>query len=285
MISEDADELLVSSYRLTSANLRRYLSIDEMADHLGWDVNKVVGAGRYLSGKGFLKWQAVRLYSLTPYGIDAVERLHTDPDKMKQRLEFLMQSYGDSEGNPRNVLNMWQVGERLGWSRELTAEVYEYLSSKRLVAGFSHGGGFGITDATVDLVERARSRPDSPTEYFPPLSSLNLRDSTIVASNIGSPGGTVQTGDINIQTGGTDELSKALDMLEQAITASQVDASAKQDALSDVASLKAQGKRSAANPAITKALWSSLAERVPSVIEGLVKSGAIAALVKWATGA
>ncbi len=277
---EDADRLLVHSYWKANASVSAELNMHQVAVDLTWELSRVADAWQYLRGCGLVEPIAIGGdYALTAPGIDAVEqKVNPNLGKGRQALEFLERAF-ESAPPPHRWVAWQQVGEELDMPPEVARDIVLYLHQKGFLGAHS-----ALTQAAVDLFVRAQARPESPTGSIPPSSSLNIRDSTFVASNVGSPGGTVHTGDITVRIGRGSDLDDAFSILEQAITGSGVDDDTKHDALSDIAALKAQSEKTAPNPGVAKAIWHSLVGSVPTIIDQLVKSGRISDIVNWIRG-
>lgn len=93
-----------------------------------------------------------------------------DRDRLARRNEnryrFLRSVFDSTGGNTRSWVNMWDVGEELGLSREETSEAEEYLQGEGLIDSLTLGGGIVITHAGVVEVEASIENPDEPTDHF-----------------------------------------------------------------------------------------------------------------------
>lgn len=72
---------------------------------------------------------------------------------VKQRLEFLKKVYDETDGDENKFVNMFDIGEELGFDRELSIKIYQYLKGEGLLKPFTLGGGIGITHAGIVKVE------------------------------------------------------------------------------------------------------------------------------------
>lgn len=105
----------------------------------------------------------------------------------KKRFQFLKYLYDITGGNEHRYVSMWDIGQTLGFDREDTSRIVQYLSGEYLLEHKYLGGGIGITHHGVVEVENALSSPDTPTHYFPPVNVINV--GTMIGSTIqqGSP--------------------------------------------------------------------------------------------------
>jgi len=263
-VTADADQLLLHSFDAAQGLNGRYLNLHNAAETLGWGLDRAGRAAEYLVARGYLSWEAMGgIYSVTADGVDACEVLRPNERRQKARLTLLAASYELASGDIRQPLNIWRTAEDAGLSGDEATEAFEYLLAKGFLEPFALGGDYLITPETVSIMEDARRTPDSPTGYFPPLSSLNISNSTFIASNVASPGAVVNTGDITVGVPG--ELSAALEAIAEWIRGSELGHDDKRDALSDVASLRSQSARTTRNPAVLQSLWQSVAGKLPQV--------------------
>lgn len=93
-------------------------------------------------------------------------------EKKVDRFRFLNKMYEITEGSKHMVVNMWELGSELGFTKEETDNVVEYLAGEYLLEHIAMGGAIGITHAGVVEVEQVLSHPDEPTDYFPPLVNI-----------------------------------------------------------------------------------------------------------------
>ncbi|AIF83032.1 hypothetical protein NTE_00957 [Candidatus Nitrososphaera evergladensis SR1] len=80
-------------------------------------------------------------------------------------------------GNEHTSVNMWQVGQELGFGEghsELTHIIVQYLTGEGLITGTGIGGNIGITHFGIKEVEEALEHPEQPTEHFAPLATVNI---------------------------------------------------------------------------------------------------------------
>lgn len=113
--------------------------------------------------------------------------------KRAQRLKFLHRLYEVTDGALHTGVVMWELGAELGFSREETESVCDYLEGEGLADSIALGGTIGITHRGVVEVEEAISHPGEPTRYFPAAQ---------VVFNVQSINNSqVQVGSHNTQTG------------------------------------------------------------------------------------
>lgn len=84
----------------------------------------------------------------------------------RKRFQFLKSLYEITGGNLFASVNMWELGQELGFTRSDTDLIVQYLVGEGLVKYFTLGGGIVITHWGVVQVEEALTQPDKPTQYF-----------------------------------------------------------------------------------------------------------------------
>jgi hypothetical protein len=78
---------------------------------------------------------------------------------------------------------MWDIGTELGLSRDETDNVVDYLVGEGLATHRAIGGAIAMTHGGVLEVERALTKPEAATKYFPPvINIMNIR--SMVGSQI-----------------------------------------------------------------------------------------------------
>jgi hypothetical protein len=111
-------------------------------------------------------------------------------EKKAQRLTYMNALYDATDGSTSAAVDMWELGQGLGWDRPTIDRTVEYLDAEDLLTFVAMGGAISITHRGVVEVEQSRSHPEAPTEHFPAtVNVLNVQ--TMYGSQIqqGSPGG------------------------------------------------------------------------------------------------
>src|SRR5919197_800960 len=91
-------------------------------------------------------------------------------DEMRaQRFAFLKALYDESEGSTRALVPMDVISEQLGFDRQHSAKLADYLADEDLLRYAAAGPMLEITHWGVKEVEEALSAPEEPTEHFPPI--------------------------------------------------------------------------------------------------------------------
>ena len=128
------------------------------------------------------------LFGMEVSKMDSIEELKA------KRFEYLKKVWEESEGDEYKFVNMDEIGDKLGFDRELTGKIYQYLSGEGLIKARALGGSIGITHAGIVEMEAALSDPSIPTEHFPPVNIINniinIRHMEHSQIQQGSPGAT-----------------------------------------------------------------------------------------------
>ncbi len=151
---------------------------------------------------------AARRIRVLPAGIQALSERRRRPrargapaaggsslqEKRERRLQFMNQLYDLTDGSSEPIVDMFDLGLKLGWDRSAVGSVAEYLEGEGLIKYMELGGGISITHQGVVEVEEALGRPDRPTEHFPPAGNV-IHIGSMVGSQIvqGSPEATVNS--------------------------------------------------------------------------------------------
>jgi hypothetical protein len=148
-----------------------------------------------------------------------------------------------------------------------------YLEKKGLVKPQTLGGGYSITEYAVDLIERATSRPSSPTGTMPPLSSLqvHIKDSfhnaTLINTLIGSPGGVIGSPVTSISTVSTQEVMDALDELSRAVQAADLPNEKQDDIEADIETCRTQLRKREPTKSVISSAWQSIKAAAGAILQ------------------
>ncbi|MBU0692192.1 hypothetical protein KKH18_10335, partial [bacterium] len=74
--------------------------------------------------------------------------------KKIDRFRFLKDVYDKTDGHTLATVSMWDVGEKLGFTPDYTAQLIDYLDGENLTQHVALGGEIGITHWGVKEVER-----------------------------------------------------------------------------------------------------------------------------------
>lgn len=92
----------------------------------------------------------------------------------KKRFQFLHRLYEITGGDKYHHVNMWELGDELGFDRDETKKISQYLKGEYLLEFGTLDGGINITHEGVKEIEDAFSHPEEPTQYFPSVNIINI---------------------------------------------------------------------------------------------------------------
>jgi hypothetical protein len=106
-------------------------------------------------------------------------------ERQKNRWLMLQKVYEIAEGLcETHIINMYEVGSQLGWTREMTESAFDYLQGEGLLKIMSFGGGITLTHQGVKEVEEAAANPEKPTLHFPPHIINNIYGANIAGDKV-----------------------------------------------------------------------------------------------------
>lgn len=196
-----------------------------------------------------------------------------DIEQMRaDRFRLLKALYEASGGDQFNWVNIFQLGEGLGFDRDYTFRTYQYLKGEGLAEMHTLGGSVGITHYGVRAVEEAIAEPDRETHYFPPVNIISV--GTMVNSHIQQAGAGAKQ-KIEIEQQSYDEIRAVLDEIKRAVDSIGLTTQAQKDIQSDIATALAQLSASRPKPTIiTECLHS-----IRSILESAAGSVIAAPLI------
>lgn len=215
-------------------------------------------------------------------------------ERKKNRWLMLRKFYEIAQGHAdRQIINLWVVGEELGWDRDITEATYDYLQGEGLLKAMTLGGGATITHEGVKEVENAEESPQEPTVHFPAFI-VNITDTSqtvhgdhieVRGDAIGSAlgrGAYSKARDINVyqeavnQSTLDPEVKKALKEARAALEQAHLSEDEKNDAVDDLNKLTQELNTGTPKPARVQRFWSRIKEIAPiasSILESTASIG------------
>jgi hypothetical protein len=92
-------------------------------------------------------------------------------EKKKSIFQFLQRLYKLTGGEQFKDIQAYEIGYDIGFNREFTQEILLYLTKEELVQ-LDVRDRISITYKGIKAVEDVFSKPDVPTEYFPPFNVI-----------------------------------------------------------------------------------------------------------------
>ena len=98
-------------------------------------------------------------------------------EKKEKRYQYLHHLYEISKGDEKKIYSSEDLGQALGLSIDETDLVVQYLVGEYLIKKITVGI-VSIAHRGVMQIENALSKPDQPTDYFPPVNIINIHQMT-----------------------------------------------------------------------------------------------------------
>lgn len=90
-----------------------------------------------------------------------------------KRFQYLHRLYAITGGDKLAFVGIGEIGKELGITHEESDRIEEYLHDEGLL-DFPAFGNVSITHRGVLEVEEALSRPEKPTQHFPPMNFIHI---------------------------------------------------------------------------------------------------------------
>jgi len=195
------------------------------------------------------------------------------PDIKAARFSLLKTLYDLTGGSEFKGYDLFELGSRLGYDRELTGRIGQYLKGEALIAYHAMGPQIGITHDGVREVEDALSNPDQPTCHFPPINVISVQ--TMVNSVIqqGSPAGQQV---VDQKLSDTAAVAGLLKDVRAALAELGLPATQRESLGADVATAEAQLSSPNAKPSIIGECLRSIRSVLEQAAGSLLAAGIIA---------
>lgn len=92
----------------------------------------------------------------------------------EKRFQYLHLLWEKTDGSIHARENGNELGDLLGYPREETVKIVQYLVDEYLVKRAGLSFLIEITHEGIKEIEEALSSPDEPTHYFPPVNIINI---------------------------------------------------------------------------------------------------------------
>ncbi len=179
----------------------------------------------------------------------------------RNRFLYLEKVYEETGGNKHAVVDLWNPGVALGFSRAETENIYDYLEGEGLVEAQALGEAIGITHAGIVEVEKALSEPQQPTQHFPAnVISIGTMIGGAIQQDVQNSTQTVNFGPQETQSIG-DFVAK----LKQQLPQVPLEADDHQDVATQVAAIELQLNA----PKPNKVIIAESLKTVRSLLEGV----------------
>lgn len=157
---------------------------------------------------------------------------------------------------------MWNLGTELGFDRETTQRITQYLRGEHLLDPKAIGGLIGLTHFGIKEMEQALSNPNKPTAHFPAVVNVIQITGDVVGSQIQQA--TEGSQQIQITQDTQRALAEFLSSLEKGLTEIKAEANTLRDLKADIETIKAQLSAAQPKRSIVREALSS----IRSILEG-----------------
>jgi hypothetical protein len=188
-------------------------------------------------------------------------------DKKKDRFLFLQKLYDTTDGNSAYMVDMWELGTELGFDREKTHNIVDYLTDEGLIEPKALGGGIAITHDGIIEIEDSQSNPGSPTRHFLPMNLIHIENMNNSAIQQGT---SFSTQTINFTIDKTENLKKIIDEIENIKEQITLDRLVFEELVSEIDTLKSQIK----SPKPKSIIVTESLKTIRSILEGVAGNAA-----------
>ena len=157
-------------------------------------------------------------------------------ETQRKRFHFLQKLYEVTQGSQDEVINLNEFNEVLGFSRDETYKIFNYLTEEGLTKSKYLGGFICITHQGIVAVEEALSKPNESTSFFPSLNYINI--GTMVSSQIQQ--GTNQSTQKLVNNFDKIDLVRLIEEIKKNLSDLKLDASLHSEVQADVTTIEAQ---------------------------------------------
>jgi hypothetical protein len=191
-------------------------------------------------------------------------------ETQQKRFQFLFKLFEVSQGDELFSIDAFELGDQLGYTREETNRIYDYLQGEYLINRVA-GTRISITHQGIVEVEKALSKPDEPTAYFPPINYIHVEH--MIGSQI-QQSTNQSTQVLTYRNNDIEAILKFVGELKSQLSEIELDTEAQAEVESDIATIESQSKSPRPKSTIIKECLLS----IKSVLEG-VAGNVIAALL------
>lgn len=221
--------------------------------------------------------------------------LPSPEEAKKLRFKYLYEVYADYSIVGR--ADRYEVGNRLNLSRNTVDNIVEFLYQEGLVNTFRMSGSRGIggdsginkialTHKGIKEVEDAFAKPNSPTEHFPPASTIiNIRESHFTNSPFQMATKDSSQNITIINRSQSAELKEIVTELKRILSDSDMPVEKKQELEAEVQTIESQSKSPKPKIQIIRDALSS-AKGIVEDVSGIATASAplITRITSWLNG-
>ncbi len=172
----------------------------------------------------------------------------------KDRFKFLHLLYEKTEGSATKFLREREIGEELGFDKDLTYRIAEYLKGEMLL-DYPEFGSVNITHEGVIEVETALQNPEESTNYFPAVNIINIQN---MENSLIQQGTHSSKQSANISISSIPQINDFLDQLKKELPNVSIEPDDKEEIESDIQTIELQLKTKRPKSEIIKTCFGSI---------------------------
>ena len=191
-------------------------------------------------------------------------------DELKKKgFQFINRLYEKTGGSIFKHLNMWEIGQELGFNKDETDTITQYLVGEYLIEHKALGKFIAITHEGVKEVESALSEPDQSSQYFPPVNIINIQH--MEASQIQQ--GTINNEQkVSYKISSKNDISTFIDLLKSKVPELNLSPDDKSEVEAEITTIEAQLSSSRPKNIILKECLNSIKNILEGTSSSLVAS-------------
>jgi len=216
----------------------------------------------------FLRLDSFHIESSMLVDIKEAKEIKMDEIKEMQgkRFQFLKCLYDLSAGDEHKFVNLYEVGKQLGFDKPTVVKIEYYLENEGLVEWRETSGSISITHKGVVEIEKALTKPEEPTEHFPPniniIAIQHMEQSQIIQDSPGAK----QVVSITVEQ--SKEILEVVKLLRNSVDKLNLSEQLKNDYNINIQTIELQMKTSQPKKGITADCLSS----IKKILEGVASS-------------
>jgi hypothetical protein len=159
-------------------------------------------------------------------------------ETQRRRFQFLLKLYELSNVDELFSIDAFELGGQLGFPKNEISRIDDYLRGENLITGIA-STLIAITHQGIVEIERALTKPDEPTTYFPPVNIIQVAQ--MIDSQIQQ--GTSQSSQVlNYSSNDIEAITKFIADLKGQLPELKLDADTQAEVEADVETIETQVK-------------------------------------------
>jgi len=199
-------------------------------------------------------------------------------ERKKDRFTFLKRIFERSNGSSTGVFQIDKIGAELGFDRDKSTEIAQYLINEDLLEPYGLGGTITLTHLGIKEMEEALENPDEPTEHFLPINIINI--GTMTNSSL-QQGTTSSTINVNLDSNKLNDLSQILESLKNVQDILGISVDLHKELVSEIQTLQIQKESPKPKSIIIKESLKTIRGLLENVSANIISSPIIEQITKF----